>query len=145
MNNVAFITTLATLGVMALVFAFASYLVGAFGYYKLFTKAGEAGWKGFVPVYNYYVALKLSWNTNIFWIYLAITIVSSILRQFEGFVATLGSVVGIAATIINLVHCLKFSRAFQHGIGYALGLFFLEPIFLLIMGLGDTQYVGPQE
>ena len=38
----------------------------------------------------------------------------------------------------------NLSLAYGHGVGFAIGLFFLSPIFMLILGLGSSQYQGPQ-
>jgi len=36
------------------------------------------------------------------------------------------------------------SYSFGHGVGYALGLIFLPPIFLLILAFDDSVYIGPE-
>ena len=37
----------------------------------------------------------------------------------------------------------KLSYSFGHGVGYALGLTFLTPIFLLILAFDESVYIGP--
>ena len=32
----------------------------------MFMKAGEAGWKSIIPVYNTYTAYKIAWTPNMF-------------------------------------------------------------------------------
>ena len=39
---------------------------------------------------------------------------------------------------------IKFAKAFGKGIGFGIGLVFLNTIFVLILGLGDAEYIGPQ-
>lgn len=39
----------------------------------------------------------------------------------------------------------KLSKAFGHGIGFTLGLIFLSPIFMLILGFGNSQYIGKKQ
>ena len=34
----------------------------------MFMKAGEAGWKSIIPVYNTYTAYKIAWTPNMFYI-----------------------------------------------------------------------------
>ena len=34
----------------------------------MFMKAGKAGWKSIIPVYNTYTAYKIAWTPNMFWI-----------------------------------------------------------------------------
>ena len=48
----------------------------------------------------------------------------------------------IAATVVQIIQCVKLSKAFGHGAGYAVGLIFLTPIFMLILAFGKSQYVG---
>jgi hypothetical protein len=35
------------------------------------------------------------------------------------------------------------SKSFGHGVGFTLGLIFLSPIFIPILGFGGSLYVGP--
>ena len=48
----------------------------------------------------------------------------------------------IVLVVINIMYCIKLSRAFGHGIGFAIGLILLQPIFLLILGFGSDPYYG---
>jgi len=41
------------------------YVIGS---WKIFEKAGEAGWKSLIPLYDYYIRIKISWNTGMFWV-----------------------------------------------------------------------------
>ena len=43
------------------------FFISAIGHRKMFQKAGEAGWKAFIPLYNDFVCFKFSWNTKLFW------------------------------------------------------------------------------
>ncbi|MEI3168770.1 MAG: DUF5684 domain-containing protein [Lachnospiraceae bacterium] len=62
----------------------------------------------------------------------------------DGIFSVLGSAILLAVTIINIVALNKLARAFGHGTGFTIGLFFLNPIFKLILGFGSDQYIGPQ-
>ena len=35
-------------------FAFIFYILQVIAYWKIFTKAGEEGWKSIIPIYNYF-------------------------------------------------------------------------------------------
>jgi hypothetical protein len=37
----------------------------------------------------------------------------------------------------------NLSKSFGHGVGFTLGLVFLGPIFIPLLGAGGSQYVGP--
>ena len=52
------------------------------------------------------------------------------------------SLIRIILAIISILYCIKLSRAFGHGIGFAIGLMFLQPIFMLILGFGNDPYYG---
>ena len=44
--------------------------------------------------------------------------------------------------VLGGMYCVKLARAFGRGIGFAIGLILLQPIFLLILGFGSDQYYG---
>lgn len=45
--------------VFVIVFLILWYVLQGTAYYKFFEKAGKEGWKGFIPIYNYYVHLEI--------------------------------------------------------------------------------------
>ena len=104
-------------------FAFIFYILQVIAYWKIFTKAGEEGWKSIIPIYNGYVQYRLTWDVQYFWVALGLAVGGGILNSFGGIVAC----------------------AYGHGIGFTIGLFFLNPLFMLILGFGDSEYMGPQE
>lgn len=114
--------------------------------WMIFTKAGEAGWKALIPIYSSYLVYKIAWNTAWFWLVLVSGIVSSFLRtqSDNGPLMILGQGLIIATTVIGCINYYKLSKSFGHGIGFTLGLIFLNPIFLLILGLDSSSYEGPQ-
>lgn len=120
------------------------YIVNIIAYWKIFTKAGEAGWKSIIPIYSGFIQYRISWNTTMFWGFFACMIVGSLLSNMDGFIGTLGLIVMAAASVINLMSLHKLSRAFGHGIGFTLGLIFLNPVFMLILGFGGSEYQGAQ-
>lgn len=127
-----------------LLLAIGWYIVLAISLWKIFTKAGEPGWKSLIPFYNGYIQYKISWNTQMFWAAFACIIIGTILNGIGGFISVIGGIICFAATIINWVAFHKLSLAFDRGIGFTLGLIFLNPIFILILGFGRDQYRGPQ-
>lgn len=42
------------------------YLLVVIGAWKMFEKAGEAGWKAIIPIYNMYIVFKFAWQTMYF-------------------------------------------------------------------------------
>ena len=68
-----------------------------------------------------------------------------ILNSFGGIVGVIGSLALLGTALMNVVALYKLACAYGHGIGFTIGLFFLNPLFMLILGFGDSEYMGPQE
>jgi len=49
--------------------------------------------------------------------------------------------------VVNLVFSIwavnLLSKSYGHGVGFTLGLIFLSFIFIPILGLGESKYIGP--
>ena len=121
------------------------YILQVVAYWKIFEKAGEPGWKAIVPFYNTYTQYKFTWNTRAFWIVLIGGIVGGILQEAtEGIPSLLGTLIVLIVAIFNLISLNKLAKAFGHGVGFTIGLFFLNPIFMLILGFSGDEYIGPQ-
>lgn len=120
------------------------YVLVAVAQWRIFTKAGEAGWKGIIPLYNLYIQYKLTWDTKMFWYLIAVNLASSVLSFIaSGFlIAIVTFILSLAGVVILIMGLHKLSKAFGHGAGFTLGLIFLNPIFLLILGFGSSQYMG---
>ena len=122
------------------------WIISIIACWGLFTKAGELGWKAIIPIYSTYVMFKLSWKVSMFWLWFALLFVSGFLAGFSNMVVAIISVVlSIAAMILGIVFYVKLAKAYGKGGGFAVGLIFLNPIFLLILGLGKSEYVGVQD
>lgn len=98
-------------------------LVTLIGQWITFQKAKQPGWAAIIPIFNSYVMLKI--GNNAWWWLLII----------------------IFVPVVNIIGFYKMhagvARAFGHGAGFALGLWFLPFIFWPILGFGDEQYQGP--
>ncbi len=131
------------------------------GYWKLFEKAGQPGWKALIPLYADYTLYGIGWKKSIFWLIFGIGIGAALLSGFTGAVSAVlmelsmgygaGIVVwvlgimlslagGVAVMALEIVFAVKLSRAFGHGGGFAVGLVLLPSVFYLILGLGKSQY-----
>ena len=88
--------------------------------WKIFDKAGEPGWACLVPIYSYFVYMRITCNNYWLWF---------ILMLIPGFncVALVVSLIGLAKT-------------FGKGIGMILLLIFLPFIGLPILAFGDSDY-----
>lgn len=90
--------------------------------WKIYIKAGEEGWAAIVPFYNTYVLYKITWGNGLYFLLLLIP---------------------FANAVIQIITMVKLAKAFGKGGGWACGLIFLYPIFIMIMAFSkDIQYVG---
>ena len=107
-----------------LLFQLALVGVQVAGMWTVFSKAGHAGWKAIIPIYNLYVMLQIGENR---WWWLLLLVVP---------VVNLYAVYKIHAGV---------ARAFGRGIGFGLGLAFLGILFFPLMGFGDYQYCNSSQ
>ncbi len=114
-------------------------------YWKIFEKAGEEGWKALIPVYADYILYKIAWDTKPFWILIGLSVLTSILSAIPVVGMVFGFIISILLVIIEVLCYVKMSKAFGHGRGFAIGLILLNPIFIMILGFEDSEYLGPQE
>ena len=124
------------------------YIILVIANWKIFTKAGEAGWKSIIPILNSYVIFKISWSAKMFWImfgsFIAGSVCAAIAGEDGGVLSIVGAVFSLISCVIGIIDVHKLSKSFGHGFGFTLGLLFLSPLFTLILGLGSSQYIGPQ-
>ena len=91
--------------------------------WKIFSKAGEAGWKSLIPFYNLYILLKISGMSG--WWMLAFFV----------------PVVNIVVSILFSLNLAKsFGRSAVFGI---FGLFLFSVVGYLMLAFGKSTYVGP--
>lgn len=141
------ISSLIFLGGMYLMIAFAWWILQIIANWRIFIKAGEAGWKSIIPIYGDYISYKIAWQPAYFWLTLILGIISSYLQGTleTGESLTIYMIViliKIILAVISIMYSIKLARAFGRGIGFAIGLILLQPIFMLILGFGDDRYYG---
>lgn len=93
------------------------------GMWKVYAKAGEPGWAAIVPYMNTYKLFKIAYGNG--WKFLFL-------------------LVPIANIYFGIMVYVKLAKAFGKGGGYAAGLIFLNPIFMIMLGFDDSTYLGPQ-
>ena len=148
---------------MILIFSLVIWIMLIIARWKVFTKAGEAGWKSIIPIYADYVQWRIGWKkTGLFWAMIGCAIVGAILPYVDGSVvvsaagrAVAGANVGILGIIgivlilvsfvLSLVAMYKLFKSFDKGIGWFIGYIFIAPIMLLVLGFGSSEYQGPQD
>lgn len=111
--------------------AYVGYIIGLLIVYvlliiaqwKMFTKAGEKGWKSLIPFYNFFVYCKIIDGNG--WKFLLL-------------------IIPIVDIVYMIILNVRTAKAFGKGTGFAIGLIFLNNIFTLILGFGSAQYIGPR-
>ena len=83
----------------------------------VFQKAGEQGWKSVVPLYNDYTAYKIAWEPNMFWAWLAFTLVGNMAEnaadgRFWSIPGMLGGICALAVTLIVLGYSMNMAKSF---------------------------------
>ena len=143
--NEAFTSAAITISVIAAVYI----IIQMIAYRKIFIKAGQQGWKCFVPVLAQYTAFKLAWKPSMF---AAAVIIASadvvfitLARLFAELTFILMWLIMLASAatlIMYIAFTHKLSRAFRHGVPFTLGLLLLQPVFILVLALGGSEYHG---
>ena len=92
--------------------------------WRIFTKAGKPGWAAIIPIYNFVVMLQIA-GKPIWWI--------------------IGLLIPFVNFIVMILLCVGVAKAFGKGVGFALGMLFLGPIFYPILAFGSATYTPPTE
>jgi hypothetical protein len=92
--------------------------------WKIFTKAGKLGWASLIPIYNFVIWLQVVGLSGWLVFLMAVPFVNVILMMYTSY---------------------RLAKCFGKGLGFALGLIFLSPIFLPILGFSDAKYQLPAE
>ncbi len=136
-------------------------------FWKLFTKAGEKGWKTLIPIYNTLTEYKLCWKTKKGWQWLLETFFGVFLIYIGAFMMIFSldevgaltnptlSLVGLILIVLAIVLLVlavinsiklnvRLAKAYGQESAFAVGLIFLPVIFLAILAFGKSEYEGPQ-
>jgi hypothetical protein len=109
------------MGTGLILFYLAILVIIVIAEWKIYEKGGQPGWAVLIPFYNIYVLLKLVGRPGWWLLLMFIPLVNLI----------------VAIIVTN-----DLSKSFGQGVGFTLGLIFLTPIFLLLLGFGDFKYIG---
>ena len=107
------------------------------GMWKTIKKTGEEGWKSLVPIYNQYT-LCTKIGVYPYWplIVIGLTLLNVI--------PVIGSLLCAAGSIYFMViFNVSLAKSFGKDPGFAVGLVLLAPIFYLILGGKNSNYIGP--
>ena len=111
----------ATLSLPLSIFYIAILIFDIIVLWKVFTKAGKPGWASLIPIYNTIVLFQISGMSP--WYILLM-------------------LVPIANIIVSILLCVNLAKSFGKGGGFAVGLIFLNLIFMAILAFGDAKHQG---
>jgi hypothetical protein len=154
----------ATAGVAAVmivvwIVALVAAVVGIVGLWKMFEKAGYAGWKSLVPILNVYIMFEISGNKKLFPVLLVsdiLYLISMIWRTAiyaadpssdSPLLLVLG-VLGVICAVVMFIVYLKMLAGLAVAFGQGMLWFFLlllfAPIAFVIMGFSpNISFMGP--
>lgn len=130
------------------------WVLQAIGKSLVFKKAGRTPWHGFIPVLSDWHQLDLSWNEMIAWFWVATVVICGLflsgavnaIFHIKPYIHDALTIVAVVTLyIVMIIDCYQLGKAFKKNFFFVLGLFFLFPIFMLILGLDSSEYQGPQE
>lgn len=96
--------------------------------WKIYKKAGKPGWAALVPFYKEYVLAEITWGNG--WFFLI---------TFAAVIPVIG---GISVIVFTILTYIKLAKSFGKDGGFAVGLIFLNPVFIAILGFDKSQYLG---
>lgn len=92
------------------------------GWWMIFSKAGEEGWKAIIPIYNTLILLKIV-GRDWWWLLLLL--------------------IPIVGFVIWILVAVDLAKSFGRGTGFGLGLALVPFVWALILGFGSDTYRGP--
>ncbi len=105
-------------------------VVGIVALWKTFVKAGQPGWAAIIPIYNFYIMLKVIGRPAWWLVFLLLPIV-----PFVGPIA-----LAVVFLFVSLDMAKSFGKSPTFGV---VALWIFSIIGYLILGFGDAKYVGP--
>ena len=128
------------------------FILEAIADWKIFTKAGRPGWKSLVPFLCDYEEFSLSWKgKGGLGLIISLLISASWLldlfvpEPWPAWAMTAGSALMLSILVLAIMQNRRLAKSFGKGKGFYLGLLFFGPLFRLILGFGNAEYLGPQE
>lgn len=112
---------LATLGIVLYIGGFAIGILMLVVQWRIFVKAGEAGWKILIPFYNMYIFYKISMGRGIFF---------------------LSWIIPPVGAILTLIATYRLFQKFGKSVGFCIAGIFFSPIMMLIVAFDGSAYEG---
>ena len=114
----------AGMGIGFTIFMLAFIVLMVASMWRVFTKAGKPGWAAIIPIYNFVVMLQIA-GKPVWWI--------------------IGMLIPFVNFIVMILMTVAIAKAFGKGVGFAIGMIVLGPIFYPILAFGSATYTAPAE
>ena len=134
---------------------FATLILMVVAEWQLFKKFGEKPWKSLIPYYNSFILYKHTWSKKAFWVFTVSTTLFDVCHGVSTHLAknapdstwmTLLVLIslpfGIIAAVCSILYAFRLAEAFGKGKVFSVGLLAAYSIFVAILGLGKTPYLG---
>lgn len=122
------------------------WILEIIGNWKLFKKAGRAGWLSIIPVVNIYTEYNLCWKgSRGILLIIALIVANSITptaAESSGAMMVVAGIASIVAIYLQIVESHKLAKAFGKGMGWTILLIIFDRLARVILGFGSAQYVG---
>lgn len=109
-------------GIIMMIVMLAIMIVMIIANWKIYTKAGKPGWACLIPIYNGVVLMQIVKKSP--WLVLLLLIPY------------------LGGLIFWIIASIGLANVFGKGVGFAIGLILLAPIFILMLGFGSATYTG---
>jgi|SRR5581483_2306982 len=119
MDNGSSAGVAAALGIPLILCILAIVVFEVVACWRIFVKAGQPGWATLIPIYNFYVILKIAGRPG-WWLLLMI--------------------IPLVNVVIAIITWIDVAKAFGKGAGFGWGLALLGGIFIPILGFGGAEY-----
>lgn len=136
---------------IALILTFLYYVLLTVAQWKLFTKAGEKGWKALIPFYSMFVSHHLIGMRHIWFILdIIFWVIEVILELIDGtpmwLERTFFAVAIIFTIMSEIFHISKLCYCYTKSELFGIGMFVCPPLFSLILAFDPkSEYHPPRE
>lgn len=135
----------AGLAIALVFFGIIWYVLMIIAWWKIFTKAGEAGWKSLIPIYNLWVAYKITGVAPwLIFVPFISGLISGLATDPDGHMAPIMGFICILLDIISVViyiyYSFRLAKVFGKGTVFAILTIFFPNIMGLILGFGKAKY-----
>ena len=121
------------------------YIFQAIADWKIFAKAGEAGWKSLIPIYNIIVEFKICWSGAMGAVFAVAAFCANFLtsgQDVANWKMIVAGVLALVMLVLYVMQSLRLAKAFGKGAGFGVCLILFGPIARLILAFGGDRYVG---